>query len=85
MPHGGKPNRGKAAKKKSQNNKKEANHNQRRRSTHDQEARDTEESFYEAQRNIRETAIAHKLMLQALDNAADYVGSSSSHNFLVRV
>lgn len=73
--HVNRNNRGKSnEQKKSQNKTKKKEVLSQRRSseeTHDQE------SLYEAQRKMRETAIAHKLMLQGLDNAADYVGPSS--------
>ncbi|PIN25185.1 hypothetical protein CDL12_02083 [Handroanthus impetiginosus] len=35
-----------------------------------------EKAIFEAQKKLREQRIAHKLMLEALDNACDYVGSS---------
>ncbi|GFQ00464.1 probable nucleoredoxin 1 [Phtheirospermum japonicum] len=37
---------------------------------------ESEKTMFEAQRELKEQMIAHKLMLQALDNASDYVGPS---------
>lgn len=64
----------------SNNNNRGGKSNNKKKEVLSQETRD-EESLYEAQRKMRETAIAHKLMLQALDNAADYVGPSRKYYY----
>lgn len=43
------------------------------------QTQESEMSIFEAQRKLREQHIAHKIMLEALDNAGDYVGSGSSY------
>ncbi|KAL2234241.1 uncharacterized protein LOC105168571 [Sesamum indicum] len=51
----------------------------------DEEAKDprqeSERRIFEAERKLREQRNAHMLMLQALDNAADYVGPSYSRKY----
>lgn len=49
-----------------------------RRLTEEQEF---EKSVYEMQRKMEEQTIAHKLVLQALDDACDYIGPSNKRYY----
>ncbi|KAK6140564.1 hypothetical protein DH2020_025695 [Rehmannia glutinosa] len=42
---------------------------------------EAEKAMFEAERELQEQRIAHQLMLQALDNAGDYVGSSYTRKY----
>ncbi|XP_016457840.1 uncharacterized protein LOC107781618 [Nicotiana tabacum] len=45
------------------------------------EEEESELSYYEAQRRLKEQHMKHMLMMQALDNAASYVGPSRGYNY----